>query len=159
MFKCKKLENSVMIQEYLEELNKNDFTHLMKLINIASNEKRFILMLQNHKFSHIDYENFSIFQNICESKNFIELCKIECKRLLYRNYENPNIINIERIIHDYELYSENEFFSICEHILSMNEYDQYMSSYYEYSDLEYEVNYEEDITTLTALTYPYQLFL
>lgn len=156
MVKCKKIEYSVMLYSYLEELNKNDLTNLPKLLTIASNEKTYIEKLQNKKINSAEYNFYSIFPNICESKNFIELCKIGCKRLIYRNYENPDVTAIEGIINDYELYSENEFLSIHKHIAAMNEYNLYMSLYYEY---EFEVNYEEDVSTVNALTYPYQLFL
>ena len=159
MFKCKKLEYTVMLHSYLEELNKNDLTNLPKLVNIASNEKTYIEKLQNKKINYTEYNFYTIFQNVDDAKSFVLLCKIECKRLLYRNYENPAVVNIETIINQYELYSENELFSICEQILSMNEYDQYMSSHYEDEELDYEVNYEEDTETLNTLIYPYQLFL
>lgn len=157
MFKCKKLENTVVLYSYLEELNKNDLTNLLKLLNIASNEKTYIDKLQNKKINSAEYNFYSIFPNIDESKSFIELCKIGCERFLYRNYDNPDVFSIENIINNHEIYSENEFLSICEHIASMIEYDLYMSLYYE--DEFEEINYEEDIPTVNTLIYPYQLFL
>ena len=173
MFKCKKINDAIMIQTYLEEFNKNDLTHVANLFRIATREKNFISDLQCNIINFTDYKLLSIFQNIDEAESFIISFKIECDGYIYKecvNYckSSDKLIDNAFYYFFYDLvyyigfntiYTDIQLDTLCENIKAMISNELNIFSYYEDEDFEYEVNYEEDITTLTALTYPYQLFL
>ena len=155
MFKCKEKEDADMLQEYLEELNKNDITHLPELLSIAECEKRIISHSQSHMFSPIDFKCFSMFQNVDEAESFVKLFGNLYERYIYKNY--PYSQNCLKDLSS--IYDKNQFDRVLKYWDAMLDNDIYFISYFEGEELEYEVNYEEDTTTVNALTYPYQLFL
>lgn len=173
MFKCKKKEDAVTLQEYLEELNKNDLTHLSNLSYIAAREMNYIYDLQHNFINFTDYNLLSMFPNIDEAESFIISFKIECDRYIYKECVN-HYKSFDKLFDDtfYEffydliydlgfhiIYTDSQIDTLCENIKVKISNELCTFSYYEDEDLDYEVNYEEDTTTVNALTYPYQLFL
>ena len=173
MFKCKKINDAIMIQTYLEEFNKNDLTHLSNLSFIAARENNFIYDLQRNIINFIDYQLLSMFQNIDEAESFIISFKNKCDIYVYEecvNYYKSYGVLFDEAFDDffYDLiydngfnvvYTNSQLDNLCENIKARISNELHIFSYFEDDDLEYEVNYEEDTTTLTALIYPYQLFL
>ena len=155
MFKCIEDENSVVIEEYFEELNQNDFTHIKNLLNIAMREENYLSRLKFNRISQVDYDCFTIFQNIYEAEKFIKLFKIKFKRFIDRNYSNTKIDELIIALKHSELYSDQELWTILDHIEAMCEFDKHIFPDYEDDDF----IYEEDVSTLNASIYPYQLFL
>lgn len=163
MFKCKKIEDTVMLQEYLEELNKNDSTHLPEVLDIAEIEINNIELLRENKISYSEYEHTSRLQSVYDYENFLRLFRRAIGKYIYNKCINCDYKSLDErfdylinYLATYVIYTDNQLDALYEHI-KFNVYN--MTSYYEDEDLEYEVNYEEDTSTINASVYPYQLFL